>query len=523
MLNVQLMSGAVSKTFSMAAVIAAGLVISVPVAAPAAPKGEVVVAQPVLRQMFDPTAMVATTDFLVFDMLYDGLLNLGPDGMVPALAESWKVSEDGKQVDFKLREGVTFHNGDPFTAEDVKFTFEKLLAPDNTHSYRQSFVEALDHVEVVGPHQARFILKKPWPAFFTSVRYALTGIIPKNYYEEVGAKGFQAKPIGTGPFKLADMKPGEWSKFEANEQYWGGVPKVKTVTKKLVGEPFTRYAMLERNEADIVMGLTGPLLERIKTNPHVKVVSALYSGTSGLYFNKTKFPEARNEQVRRGIAYALNREGVATNILGGVCEPATSIFTPATFGYLDGLKLIPYDPEKAKALLSEAGIKPGHEVSMSIHTESFGSLPNAPQVLEAFAGNLEAVGFKVDRQPVETGAWMAMMRGGKQPGIFYGPSSLPDDGASTLNSWFTSWATWSTGNINVPRYDEIYKQQLETTDRKKREELLQEFARLEYKNLEGIPLFWCSTPFAVSDRVESWKPGKGSGYHMNLDELVLKQ
>lgn len=498
-----------------------GLALAAALPVAAAPRGEVTIAQPVIRQQYDPTNQVAATDYLVYDKVFDGLLNLEPDGKKPALALSWEVSADGKQLDFRLREGVKFHNGDPFSAEDVKFTFERILLPDNTHSYRGATVESLERVEVLGPYHVRFHLKKSWPAFFTSSRYAMQGILPKKYFESVGARGFQEKPVGTGPFKVAEVRTGELTRYDAHTEYWGKVSNVQRITERLVQEPFGRYAMLERGEVDIVMDLTGPLLERIRTNPKVRIISAKYSGTSGMYFNKTKFPESADRRVRMAVAHALNREQVASTILNGVCEMGTSIFTPATFGYLEGLEPIKHDPAKAKALLAEAGIKPGHEISFSIHTQSFSSLPNAPLVLEVFAGNLEAVGFKVTREPLETGAWLAMMRGAKQPSVFYGPSSLPDDGGETINSWFRPNSVWSSGNINVPQYDEMFRAQLQVSDLKAREKILHDFARLEHERREGLPLFWCDTPFAVGPRVKDWKLGLGSGYHMKLNTLVL--
>lgn len=516
------MSRLVTACVAACAVALAGLVGLAPASTRAQPSGDVVIAMPQLSQLFDPTGMIGATPHMVYDFIFDALINLGPEGKYPALAESWDISKDGKQIDFRLRRGVKFHNGDAFSADDVKFTFDRVMAPDSTHAYRRGFVDSVERIEVIDPHVVRFVLKEPWPAFFTTARYALTPIVPKQYYERVGAKGFQDKPIGTGPFTLVGVKSGEWTKFEANEGYWGGSPKVRTVTQRLVGEPFTRYAMLERGEADIVTGLTGPLLDRIKSNPTVKVFSSRYSGTSGILFNKDLFPEAADRRVRLAIGYAINRREIAEKIQGGVCEPATGMFTPGTFGYLDGLPQIPYDPAKAKALLGEAGIKPGHKVTFTLQTESFSAVPNAPRVLEAIAGNLEAVGFVVERKTVDNAAWLSMMRSGKPTGIFYSPTSIPDDGGELLNSYFVSWSGWTAKSIKIPAYDEAFKMQIKEPDLEERRKILQRFARLESENLENVPLLWCDTPFAASTkRIKMWAPAVGSGYHLNMKQVEL--
>jgi peptide/nickel transport system substrate-binding protein len=492
-----------------------------PLSVQAQSKGDIVVATSILSQHNDPTAVVSTADYMVDDMLYDGLTNIGGKGKYPALAESWTISPDGKQIDFHLRKGVKFSNGDPFSSEDVKFTFDRIIAPDSTHAYRRGFVDSIDHIETPDPYTARFILKNPWPAFFSTSRYGLAHIVPKKYYEKVGPAGFQEKPIGTGPFKLVGSKAGEWSKFEANENYWAGAPKVKTVTERLVAEPFTRYAMMERGEADIATALTGALLDKVRANKDLKVIMSPYSGVSGNLFNKEAFPEAKDKRVRLAIAYAINRKDIAEKLLGGVCEPATSIFSPGTFGYLDGLPQIPYDPAKAKALLKEAGVKPGLKVSFLIHTQAFTALPGAPQVLEAIAGNLEAVGFALDRKPVDTDAWMSLMHGGKQPGIFYAPSGTPDDGGELINTWFSIKSVWTNHSIDVPEYEQIFKDQQQNPDPKQRLALLNKFAKLESENMEMVPLLWCATPYAVGKRIKSWHPAMGSGYNLNLDELEL--
>ena len=505
----------------LAGCVSAALLSPLALPALAAPQGEVVVAGALLRQQYDPTIMVAVTDHTAFNMLYDGLLNLTDKGKEPALAESWTVSADGLQMDFNLRKNVKFHNGDPFTAEDVKFTYDQILKDGNTHSYRKAFVQQIKSIEVLDPHKVRFNLTQPWTSFFSSSRYGIQPIVPKKYYESVGAKGFQEKPVGTGPYKLAEIKAGEWTKFEANEAYWGKVSKVKFVTQKLIKEPFTLYAMLEKGEADVVFGLTGALLERVKSNKQMKIFESKYSGTSGIYFNTVKFPEAKNKNVRMAVAHAINRDAIAKNILSGVCQPASSIFTPGTFGHLPSLKPIPYDPAKAKAELAAAGIKPGTEISWMLHTESFGSMPSAPQVLEAIAGNLEAVGFKVQREQADTASWLAMMRGKKQPSVFYGPSSMPDDGGETLEGWYSSTAVWSSGYISEPEYDTVFKEQLGATDLKKREKLLQDWAKLEDEKRTALPLFWCNTTYAASPRVKSWAPAVISAYHYNFNTMEL--
>jgi peptide/nickel transport system substrate-binding protein len=498
-----------------------GLALLATVPAQAQPKGSVTVATSILSQNADPTGLVSTADYMIAEMIYDGLINLTEKGKIPGLAESWTVSADGKQIDFKLRKNVKFHNGDPFTAEDVKFTFERIMAPDSTHSYRRGFQDSLERVEVVDANTARFILKNPWPAFFTTARYALTHIVPKKYYESVGTKGFKEKPVGTGPFKLADWKAGEWTKFDANADYWGRVPKIQSVTQRLVAEPFTRYAMIEKGEADIATGITGALLDRVRTNKELSVIMSPYAGTSGILFNKKEFPQAEDRRVRLAVAHAINRQAISEKILGGVCEPATSIISPGTFGYLEGVPLIPYDPNKAKALLKEAGVAPGTKVPFVYHTQAFAALPGAPQVLEAIAGNLEAVGLSIDRKSVDTDAWMSMMRGQKAYGIFYAPSGTPDDGGELINTWFALNSAWTPRSVQRPEYDALFKEQQQMPDVEARKKLLQKFVKMEQENLEMVPLLWCSTPYAVTKRVKSWNPALGSGYYLSLSNLEL--
>jgi peptide/nickel transport system substrate-binding protein len=508
-----------SRLREIVALALAGLLIA-PVVSAAATNDEIVVAEDQFVQRFDPLEMVALSEYPHLELIFDGLVNLGPDGKVPALATEWKVAPSGLTIDFTLRKGVRFHNGDPFTAEDVKFTYEEILSPKSTHSYRKGFQQALDRIEIVDPFHVRFHLKKPWPTFFTAARNGIQPIVPKKYYESVGPAGFKRHPIGTGPFRVADMKAGEWTRFTPDPDYWGPHGDVKAITLKLVAEPLTRFAMLARGEADIITGLSGELIKDIRANKTLRVVTSPHAGTSYLTFNRRTNPEFKDRRVRLAVAEAIDREGIAETILNGVCQVAAEHFTPATFGFAPGSKSAGYDPKRAAALLKEAGFAAGRPIDFLIHTQSFSALPGTPQVLEAIAGNLEAVGLTLHRVSMESGALLSAWRAHSIAGISYGVTSIPDDGGLMMDAWFTSTGVFSN-EIKVPAYDDLFKRQLNEPNGERRRALLQEWSRTESEALEAIPLFWCGAPFGVGPRVKEWKPGIGSGYHLNLHLIKL--
>ncbi|MGD9923753.1 MAG: ABC transporter substrate-binding protein [Pseudorhodoplanes sp.] len=483
---------------------------------------DIVVAQSPLLQRFDPINQITTTDYMVHSLIYDGLVNLGPDGFYPALATEWKVSPDGMTIDFTLRKDVKFSNGDAFTAEDVKFSFEGILSEKSTHGYRRIFVDSLREVEVVDPLHARFHMKQPWAAFFEETRGgAMQAIIPHAYYKSVGPEGFEKKPVGTGPYKLDSLKAGEWTRYVANEGYWQGPPAVKAVTQRLVKEPFTRLAQVQTGEADIAAGITGPLLLRARETSGLRVIYSRYNGTNSLQFQKGTNPLFKDKRVRLAIAHALDRAAMSQSILAGLCEPATHFFTPATFGFDASLSQIPYDPARAKQLLAEAGFKPGYETDFIIHSEEFASSPGGPEMLEAIAGAMEQLGFKLNRKRWDTAAYLRAQRGNLFTGVFYGTSVMPTDGGGLMSSYYITGSIPNNGAISLPEYDKFYADQLKETDPKKRVEILHQFTKLERENVEAIPLFWCHYSFVLGPRVLEMKPGRGSAYHLNLNQAKL--
>ncbi|MGH7347033.1 MAG: ABC transporter substrate-binding protein, partial [Candidatus Rokuibacteriota bacterium] len=228
---------------------------------------------------FDPGEVVGQlTPFWVLYAMHDALVKPMPGNhMTPSLAESWTVSPDQRAYEFKLREGLKFHNGDAFTAEDVKFSFLRAKGSKVLH-------DRVKEVVVVSPYRVRFDLHEPFPDFMAFYGTMATGagwIAPKSYVEKVGPDGFKKNPVGLGPYKFVSHTPGIELVMEANESYWRKVPSVKRLVYKVVPEPTTRVAMLKRGEVDVAYLLEVPQAQELKRDPNVKLA---FSGGIAVFF-----------------------------------------------------------------------------------------------------------------------------------------------------------------------------------------------------------------------------------------------
>src|SRR5437764_11367523 len=246
------------------------LVVSATAAVPAgaAPDGQVTwgVHISLAPTWFDPAEPRGiVTPFMVLYGLHDAMLKALPGNpLAPALAESWTVSPDGLTYEFVLRRGVKFHNGEPVTAEAVKFSFERYRGSAN-----KTLKERIAAVETLDPGRVRFRLRHPWPDFvmFYSTATGAGWIVPKKYLEKVGDEGFKRAPIGAGPYRFASFTPGVELVLEAHETYWRKSPSVKRLVLKSIPDESTRLAMLKRGEADIVYLLQGELAEEVRRTP----------------------------------------------------------------------------------------------------------------------------------------------------------------------------------------------------------------------------------------------------------------
>src|SRR5437667_7661461 len=284
---------------------------------------------------FDPGEVVGViTPFWVLYALHDALVKPMPGNlMAPSLAESWTVSADQRVYEFKLREGVQFHNGDPFTAEDVKFSF---LRAKGAKLLRENVRE----VAIVDPYRVRFHLREPWPDFMTfygTLATAAGWIVPKNYIERVGDDGFKKHPIGLGPYKFVSQSPGIELVMEAFEGYWRKVPQVKRLVYKSVPEATTRMAMLKKGEVDVAYLLDAPMAEEVRRTPTLKLAFSGGIGVFFLDFFDQWDPRSpwHDRRVRLAASYAVDRRTLSEAETLGASKPTGNI-VPRTGAYAYG-------------------------------------------------------------------------------------------------------------------------------------------------------------------------------------------
>jgi peptide/nickel transport system substrate-binding protein len=464
-------------------------------AAQAKPEGEVRFAMYVTLApaWYDPAEVLGfITPFWIMYGLHDALVKPMPGNlMTPSLAESWTVSPDQKTYEFKLREGLRFHNGDPFTAEDVKFSFGRV----KTKILREKVRE----VEVAGAHRVRFHLKEPWPDFMTFYGTLASGaawIVPKKYMESVGSDGFRKHPIGLGPYKFVSQQPGIELVMEANESYWRKMPSVKRLVFKSVPDSNTRLAMVKRGEVDLAYLLDAPQAQEVQRDPNLKLAFSGGIGTFYLdFFDQwdAKSPW-HDRRVRLAASLAIDRRTIneAENL--GASKLNGNII-PKTFEFALPLEPHPYDPARAKQLLVEAGYPNGFDAG-ELHP-----WPPYFSMAESVAANLAAVGIRTQLRTMERAAFYSALATKKLKGLCLCIVAVYGNAASRMSQIVPSEGAYAYGTY--PDIEALYRQQEREPDRKKREELLHRIQRMLYDRVRFAGIYDYIWPSGVGPRIES--------------------
>ncbi|MEQ8651161.1 MAG: ABC transporter substrate-binding protein [Kiloniellales bacterium] len=344
----------------------------------------------------DPTAgAAAAIDEVVYANIFEGLTRINQNGEVlPALAKSWDISDDGLTYTFHLVEGAKFHDGSPFEAEDVVFSLKRAMAEDSVNAQKQLF-SAIDTVEAKDPKTVVVSLKQPAGNLLFNLGWGDAVMV-----EAASADGNKQTPIGTGPFKFDRWLSGDRVELSANPDYWGEPAALKSVTFKFIPDPAAAAAAMLSGDVDAFANFPAPeLVPQFESDPRFAVVVGSTEGETILSTNNTAAP-FDNLQVRQAMAHALDRQSIIDGLFG-YGKPIGTHFAPHHPAYVDLVERYPYDPEKAKALLAEAGYPDGFEATLKLPPP-----PYARRGGEIIAAQLADVGIKVELIPVEWAQWL---------------------------------------------------------------------------------------------------------------------
>ena len=399
--------------------------------------------------------------------LYDSLLHKNTRlEYEPSLATSWKTLDD-TTWELTLRQGVTFHNGDPFTADDVKFSFERVLDPA-TKSPQYGNIRAIKAVQIIDAHTVRLLTEKPFPLLLE--RLVFCPIIPHKYFVQAGAQAFASSaPVGTGPYRFVAWKRDQFLRLERFEGHWRGPAAVKHLILRVIPETSTQIAELKTGGVDLIRNLAPDLIPDLKAHPNTYVSTAPVLRTHYVVLDMRVAPFDQ-KAVRQAANYAIDRRIIVEKLMGGLGRIVPTVVNPAAFGYDPSVAAYGYDPRQARALLRQAGFPNGTDITLhaAVSDAFFRQIP------EALAEMLSEVGLRTHLKLWEPGpAWNKFFQAeGKATHGFYsswGYYSTFDADAilhplyhTEVGGWVGKWYT------RVPGLDALIDAGRSTLDREKR-------------------------------------------------------
>jgi len=344
----------------------------------------------------DPTAgAAAAIDEILYANVFEGLTRIGPSGEVlPALAESWTISDDGKVYTFKLHKGVKFHDGSDFDAEDVKFSLDRARAPDSVNAQKGLFA-AIDIVEVIDPETVQVTLKHPQGAFLYNMGWGDAVIVAPE-----SADRNKEKPIGTGPFRFDHWAKGSAVTLVKSDNYWGDPVALDKVEFRFIPDAAAAVPAVLSGDVQAFPFFPADAVSQVEGNPQLKVVIGSTEGETILAMNNKK-PPLDNLKVRQAISYALDREAIIEGASGGLGQPIGSHVSPSNKAYVDLTGRYPHDAAKAREMLKEAGFENGFKTTLKLPPPAYAR--DGGQII---ASQLRNVGIQADIIPVEWAQWL---------------------------------------------------------------------------------------------------------------------
>lgn len=448
------------------------------------PPNVLIVGQIAEPKSLDPQTVTAVNDFRILMNLYDGLVRYrdGALEVEPALAESWRVSEDGKTYTFELRRDVSFHDGTPFTAEAVKFNFERML--DEEHPFHDTgpfplafFFSSIDRVETDGDHRVIFHLKEPYAPFLSNLAYP-TGLIVSPDAVRKAGKEFGRQPVGTGAYRFAEWESNSRVVVTGNQDYWDGAPDLEAVVFRPITDANTRVAEMLSGGIDVMVEVPPDNLATFAKDAAYEVHEQSGPHLWFLILN-TKEGIFRDKRARQAINYAIDKQALTENILQGTADVAAGPTPPAfAWAYNDELEPYPHDPEKARALLRDAGAE-GAKLTFYV-TEGGSGMLDPVSMAAAIQADLARVGLEVG---IETYEWNTFL-GKVNPGLegkadmaemawmTNDPDTLPY--LALRSGAFPDEGGFNSGYYSNPEVDRLLEEARRSTDKAERARLYRE-------------------------------------------------
>jgi peptide/nickel transport system substrate-binding protein len=449
----------------------------------------------------DPTAgAAAAIDEIVYANVFEGLTRIDRTGSVqPALARSWEISEDGLTYVFDLVEGATFHDGAELTAEDVVFSFERAMAEDSQNAQKGLF-EPIESVEAVDPATVRITLKRPTGDFLFNMGWGDAVIV-----DPASAETNATNPVGTGPFVFDQWVKGDSVTLTRNPDYWGEPVALVSATFKFIADPTAGLAALMAGDIDAAPNWGSPeTVPQLEADPRFEVVMGSTEGETILSTNNARAP-FDELKVRQAMAHAIDRQAIIDGAMFGVGTPIGTHFAPHREAYLDLTDMYGHDPEKARALLEEAGYPDGFEATLKLPPPSY-----ARRGGEVVAAQLREVGIELEIIPVEWAQWLEQVFRNKDFHLTIVSHTEPRD----INIYARPDYYFQYDN---PEFQALMEELNATSEQGKRTEMLQQAQRIIaedavngylfqlgkigvwHKDLEGL---WHDQPTQANDLTE---------------------
>lgn len=462
---------------------------------------EVTIIQGLFPETLDPHLTTVQATHNVSTQIYEPLVVLNYDTMehTPLLAESW-TQVDPLTWEFKLREGVKFTNGEEFTAETVKYNFDRIARPELNSPVWNAELKVVTGTEVVDDYTIRLMTESPAPTLLLALNRLY--MVPMGYAEEAGDDALASQPVGTGPFMLEDFRRDDSVVLVANPDYWGGAPELDRVTFKGIPEASTRVAALRAGEADLITNLNILDIPSIEADENLEVIKVPSLRNMYVILDETNGGPIADPKVRLALNYAVDRDLIIDALLEGNARPLQGQWiSDAYFGFNPDLEPYEYDPERARELLAEAGYQP-EDITVTFYTPT-GRYVMDSEVAQAVAGMLQDLGINVDLRTVEWATFINdLVAKEMSPLMFIGMSTTPDANYHLgLHRAGNAYSYYEN-----PEFDAIMNEAAQLTDPEERLELYRRATELMHEDPPGILLYQQVDIYGKNQRFQGWEP-----------------